>query len=69
MDKMKMKKLAFAAVAVAGISGCASAPLADLSGTEAASVQVADKKVIRPLPNYGSYGGYRYRRFATADSS
>ncbi len=60
----KMKKLAFAVVVVAGFSGCASAPVAVLPGAEAAPAQVAELKVMRALPSYGSMGGYRYRRFA-----
>jgi len=60
----KMKKLAFAVVAAIGVSGCASAPPADLSGSGDAPPQVAEKKVSRVLPSYGSLGGYRYRRLA-----
>ncbi len=58
----KMKKLAFAVVAVAGFSGCASAPVAELPGEAAAPA--AELQVMRALPSYGSMGGYRYRRFA-----
>jgi len=60
----KMKKLAFAALAVAGFSGCASAPVAERAGASAAPAPLAEVKVMRALPSYGSMGGYRYRRFA-----
>lgn len=59
----KMKKLAFAVVAVAGFSGCASTPVAERPAA-AAPAPVAELKVMRALPSYGSKGGYRYRRFA-----
>ena len=59
----KMKKLAVAVVAVAGLSGCASTPVAELAAAELAQPPVAEKKVIRALPSYGNMGGYRYRRF------
>ena len=65
----KMKKLAFAVFAIIGISGCASTQVADLARPDAASAQVADQKVIRALPSYGSIGGYRYRRFAAVAAS
>ena len=65
----KMKKLAFAVFAIIGISGCASTQVADLARPDAASAQVADQKVIRALPSYGSMGGYRYRRFAAVAAS
>ena len=60
----KMKKLAFAVVAVAGFSGCASTPVAERAGAAAAPAPLAEVKVMRALPSYGSMGGYRYRRFA-----
>lgn len=65
----KMKKLAFAVFAIIGISGCASTQVADLARPDAAPAQVADQKVIRALPSYGSMGGYRYRRFAAVAAS
>lgn len=65
----KMKKLAFAVVAVAGFSGCASTPVAVRPGAEAAPVAVAEVKVMRALPSYGSMGGYRYRRFAAVTAA
>jgi|WetSurMetagenome_2_1015567.scaffolds.fasta_scaffold1330852_1 hypothetical protein len=66
----QLRKQALAVVAVAALAGCAGAPVADLSGTGDASAQVAQKKVTRVLPTYGSLGGYRYRRLAAvpADS-
>jgi hypothetical protein len=60
----KMKKLAFAALAVVGMSGCASTQIAELAAADAVRVPVAEPQVIRPLQSYGSMGGYRYRRFA-----
>ena len=65
----KMKRLAFAVLAVAGMSGCANAPLAGLDSADEARAPVAatpaaERKVSRALPSYGSMGGYRYRRFA-----
>jgi len=66
----KTNKLAVALLAVAGLSGCASTQIAELaSGQEvqaAPQAQIAEQRVIRALPNYGSRGGYRYRRFASA---
>lgn len=67
----KMKKLAcavWAGLAVAGVSGCANAPLAGLDSADeakapVAATQAAERKVSRALPSYGSMGGYRYRRF------
>ena len=63
----KMKKLAFAVLAVTGMSGCANTPSAGLDGRDEAkapAAQAAGRKVSRALPSYGSMGGYRYRRFA-----
>ena len=64
----KTKKLAVALLAVASLSGCASTQIAELaSGQEmqaAPKAQIAEPKVSRALPTYGSRGGYRYRRFA-----
>ena len=58
----KMKKLAFAVVAAIGVSGCASAPVADLSASGDEPAQAVEKKVSRVMPAYGNMGGYRYRR-------
>jgi len=60
----KVNKLAFAVIAAIGVSGCASTQVGDLSRDGAAPAQVAEQKVSRALPSYGSRGGYRYRRFA-----
>ncbi|HLX79087.1 MAG TPA: hypothetical protein VKS43_00730 [Burkholderiales bacterium] len=63
----KTNKLAWAVVsglAVAGITGCASAPAGEAAVAPVEPVTVAETRVIRPLPSYGSMGGYRYRRFA-----
>ena len=62
------KKLAVALLAVASLSGCASTQVAQLaSGQEMQpGPQAAQKSVSRALPSYGSMGGYRYRRFASA---
>ena len=65
----KMKKLACAVFAAAGMSGCANVPLAGLDSADeakapVAATQAAERKVSRALPSYGSMGGYRYRRFA-----
>ena len=66
----KMKKLAVAIFAVAGLSGCASTRVAELARADAAAQPpVAERKVIRALPSYGSMGGYRYRRFAVVAAS
>ncbi len=59
-----MNKLAVAVLAVAGLSGCASTQVVDLARADAVQAPVAEQKVIRALPSYGSMGGYRYRRFA-----
>jgi uncharacterized lipoprotein len=70
----KMKKLAVAVLAVAGLSGCATpryagqaARSADLSKTEAAPA--VEHQVSRPTQSYGSLGGYRYRRFVAVNAS
>ena len=62
----KVRKLAFAVVAVIGMSGCASTQIEQLAGAEPAPAPAAEHKVMRALPSYGAYGGYRYRRFAAA---
>ncbi len=65
----KMKKLAVAVLAVAGLSGCASTQVAEQAGAGAAQPPVAEKKVLRALPSYGKFGGYRYRRFTVVAAS
>jgi hypothetical protein len=70
----KLKKLAVAVLAVAGVAmtglaGCTSMQVADLARAEGAPVheetrQADETKVSRPLSGYGYMGGYRYRRFA-----
>ena len=63
------KKLAVALLAVAGLSGCASTRIAEMAqGQEMRGQenQAPQKTVSRALPSYGSFGGYRYRRFASA---
>ena len=60
----RMKRLAVAVLAVAGLSGCASTGVADLARTDAAPVQAEESKVSRALPGYVSRGGYRMRRLA-----
>jgi hypothetical protein len=60
----KMKKLAVAVLAVAALSGCASAQIADLARADGMKPQAEEAKVSRPLPAYGYMGGYRYRRLA-----
>jgi hypothetical protein len=57
-----LKKLAVAALAVAGLAGCATTQTAGRSGPD--GTQPAERQVSRPLHSYGSLGGYRYRRFA-----
>ena len=59
-----VKKLAFAVIAAIGLQGCASTQIAQLAGAEPAPAPAAEHKVMRALPSYGAYGGYRYRRFA-----
>jgi curli biogenesis system outer membrane secretion channel CsgG len=61
----RMKELAVAAIAIAGLSGCATTRTADLAGAEAAPAK--DQMVSRPAPSYGSIGGYRYRRLVAID--
>jgi outer membrane lipoprotein SlyB len=57
-----MNKLAVAVFAVLGLSGCASTHVAGPAAADA--VTVREVQVLRPTQNYGSLGGYRYRRFA-----
>jgi outer membrane lipoprotein SlyB len=56
-----LKKLAVAALAVAGLAGCATTQTVSRSAPDGA--QAAERQVSRPLRSYGSLGGYRYRRF------
>jgi hypothetical protein len=65
----KMNKLAFAVFAVISLAGCASNQVAELAGADAVPAPVAEHKVLRALPSYGSMGGYRYRRFAAVAAS
>ena len=65
----KMRNLAAAVLAVAGLSGCTSMQVADLARTDAKPAQADEAKVIRPLQSYGSMGGYRYRRFAAVPAA
>ncbi len=60
----KMKKLAFAVIAVAGMSGCASTRIAELAGANVPVANAVEPQVLRPVQSYGTMGGYRYRRFA-----
>jgi hypothetical protein len=64
----KMKKLAVALLAVAGLSGCASTQVAELARPD--PVPAAEQpQVSRATQSYGSMGGYRYRRFAAVAPS
>ena len=65
----KMKKLAVAFLAVAGLSGCASTQIADLARHDPAPAVEQQPQVSRATQNYGSMGGYRYRRFAAVAPS
>lgn len=65
----KMKNLAAAVLAVAGLSGCTCMQVADLARTDAKPAQAEEAKVMRPLQSYGSMGGYRYRRFAAVPAT
>jgi len=61
----KTTRLLFAALVAAGVSGCAGTRIADrveAPPLPAASPQAAAEPVSRPA-SYGSFGGYRYRRF------
>ncbi len=62
------KKLVFAVLAVAGLSGCATTGL-DVAGAGVDAGAMAVEQVSRPLPSYGSMGGYRYRRFVAVSAS
>jgi len=64
----RMKWLAAAVFAVAGLSGCATTRVAGEPGAEAVAIAAAQPQVIRPLPSYGSRGGYRYRRFVAVSA-
>jgi len=55
----KMKKMTFAVLAVAALSGCATTRTADTAAAGAVPMELVSK----PAPSYGSMGGYRYRRF------
>jgi hypothetical protein len=61
----KTKKVAFVILAVAGfagLAGCATTQKMDIAGA-------APEQVSRPMPSYGSMGGYRYRRFVAVSAS
>jgi hypothetical protein len=63
----KMKRLACAAcagLAIAALGGCATTQVAGVASTDAAPARMEERMVLRPLPSYGTMGGYRYRRFA-----
>jgi outer membrane biogenesis lipoprotein LolB len=63
----KMKKLAVAVLAVAGLAGCATAGITEHAA--AVAPQATRQQVSRPLQSYGSMGGYRYRRFVAVSAS
>jgi outer membrane biogenesis lipoprotein LolB len=59
----KMKKLAVAVLASAGLSACATTQVTEArnaEGTAPASTELV--KVSRPMQSYGNLGGYRIRR-------
>ena len=60
-----MKKMTFAVLAVAALSGCATTRTADFTAANAMPVE----QVSKPVPSYGSMGGYRYRRFVAVSAS
>ncbi|MFY9316744.1 MAG: hypothetical protein WAO95_14460 [Burkholderiales bacterium] len=62
MNRNKM--LALAVLAVAGLSGCATAR-GDLAAADTAAPATA--QVSKPAASYGSMGGYRYRRLVTVN--
>jgi hypothetical protein len=65
MDRSnRTKKLAISLIAAAGLSGCATMQDANVNPESAPVAATEAGKVLRPLPSYGTYGGYRYRRFA-----
>jgi len=69
MKKMKKSAFAvFAASVVLGLAGCATNQMAETAVIDAAQAPVAEHKVIRALPSYGSMGGYRYRRFSVVSA-
>ncbi len=63
----KMKKLSFAVLAVAALSGCATTRTADFAASATSAMPV--EQVSKPAPSYGSMGGYRYRRFVAVSAS
>jgi hypothetical protein len=65
----KMKKLAAAVLAVAGLSGCTSMQVSELARADPMPAQAEESKVMRPMQSYGSMGGYRYRRFAAVPAA
>ena len=68
----KTKRLLFALLATAGMSGCAGTQVADRAEATppppAAVPQAAAEPVSRPA-SYGSFGGYRYRRFTAVSGA
>ncbi|MGH8766464.1 MAG: hypothetical protein ACRET8_12180 [Burkholderiales bacterium] len=61
----KTKKLLFAVLAVAGMSGCASTQFAERASMPAAASPAAAAVPVSRPSSYGSLGGYRYRRFTS----
>ena len=65
MNRMKKSVFAVCAgLAALGMSGCASTQVSGLAGADATPAAAVEMQVMRPLPSYGTRGGYRYRRFA-----
>ena len=65
----KLKKLAVAVFAVADLTGCATTQVAGTAGADAVPAPAAERMVSRPMPSYGTMGGYRYRRFVAVAAS
>ena len=61
------KKLLFAALGLALLSGCATTRTAD-AGAQAAPAAPLPTKTAVPGKSYGSLGGYRYRRLVVVNA-
>jgi hypothetical protein len=61
------RKLLFAMLGLAMLSGCATSRVGD-AGAEAAPAAPLPTKVSVPAKNYGSLGGYRYRRLVVVNA-
>lgn len=64
----KMKKLAVAVAALAGLAGCSTTQVAGMARGDRPLI-TEPQQVSRPTQSYGNMGGYRYRRFVAVSAT